>query len=121
MDLTILELNTLSDALHILHGYGLIQPCVIDLLLHERGVRELTGQITVIRDEDDSRSIAVKTTDRIDTLFASTLDEIHHRTTAFGVVARGYTVLRLIKKDIDLALSRDAHTLIYDLVKTGNT
>ena len=84
-------------------------------------MRELTGQISIIRDEDDARRIAVKTTYRIDTLFASALDEIHHRTTAFGVVARGDAVLRLIKKDIDLALSRDAHTLIYDLVKTGNT
>ena len=121
MDLTILELDTLSDALHILHRDGLIQPCVVDLLLHEGGVRELTGQITVIRDEDDARSIAVKTTYRIDTLFTSALDEIHHRTTAFGVVARGDAVLRLIKKDIDLTLGRDTHALIHDFVETGNT
>ena len=33
---------------------------MIDLLLHEGGVRELTGEITVIRNEDDARSIAVK-------------------------------------------------------------
>ena len=48
IDLAVLQRNALSDLLHIRFGEGLVQRHLVNLLLLERRVRELAGQIAVV-------------------------------------------------------------------------
>ena len=121
MDLSILELYPLSDTLHIFDGDGLIKPDLIDLLLHEGGVSQLTREVAIIGDEDDPRGISVQTTYGIDALLTSPLDEIHHGTATLGIIGGRHAVLRLIQQDIYLALGGDTLSLVDDLIEACDT
>ena len=59
MNLPILQLYTLGDTLHILDSYGLVEPYMIDLLLHVGGMSKLTGEVSIVGDEDDPSGITV--------------------------------------------------------------
>ena len=89
---------------------------MIDLLLHVGGVSELAGKVTIIGNEDDPSSIAVQATDGVDTFLTSSLDEVHHRLAALGVVGGRDAVLRLVEQDVDLALAGDTLPLVDDFV-----
>ena len=104
MYLSILELDPLSDALHVLYGYRFIEPYMIDFLLHVGGVSELAREVSIVGDEDDPCGITVQSPHGIDAFVTSPLDKVHDRLTALWVVGGSDAVLRLVEQDVYLAL-----------------
>ena len=48
MDLTVVKLYAVGNALHILFGNGLVGPYMVDFLLDVLGMGELRGQVAVV-------------------------------------------------------------------------
>ena len=112
VDFTVVELDSVGDALHILLGDFLIGPDVIDFLLDEFGVGEFGGEVAVICEQEHTGGVAVKTTYGIDALAAGILDKIEHGQTSVGVIRGGDAILRFVEEDVALALG--SHHLIVE-------
>ena len=79
---------------------------------------QLGSQVTIVGQQQHTRGVTVQTTNRIDTLRASTLHKVHHRLTLLGIVARGHIVLRLVQQHIDLLLHGDGLLVELHLIGT---
>ena len=71
MDFTVFQLNTSCNLVHICFGQVLVQMNMINFLLQEFRVCQLGSQITVIRQQEYTSRVTVKTSYRIDTFVAS--------------------------------------------------
>ena len=111
VDFTVVELDSVGDALHILLGDFLISPDVIDFLLDEFGVGEFGGEVAVICEQEQIGGVAVKTAYGIDALAAGILDKIEHGQTSVGVIRGGDAILRFVEEDVALAL-RSHHLVV---------
>ena len=112
VDFTVVELDSVGDALHILLGDFLIGPDVIDFLLDEFGVGEFGGEVAVICEQEHTGGVAVKTAYGIDALAAGILDKIEHGQTSVGVIRGGDAILRFVEEDVALALG--SHHLVVE-------
>ena len=112
VDFTIVELDSVGDALHILLGDFLIGPDVIDFLLDEFGVGEFGGEVAVICEQEHTGGVAVKTAYGIDALAAGILDKIEHGQTSVGVIRGGDAIFRFVEEDVALALG--SHHLVVE-------
>ena len=112
VDFTVVELDSVGDALHILLGDFLVGPDVIDFLLDEFGVGEFGGEVAVICEQEHTGGVAVKTAYGIDALAAGILDKIKHGQTAVGVIRGGDAILRFVEEDVALALG--SHHLVVE-------
>ena len=116
MDLSIFEFDAIGDALHILFGDVAVGPDMIYFLLHEFGVSELGGEVSIVGEQEHAGGVAVKTTHGIDSLFASILDNVEHGGASVGIVACGDTVFGLIEEDVAFAFgSYDLAVIFHDV------
>ncbi len=111
MDGAVFKLYAVGDTLHIILADVAVAPYVIDFFLHEFRMCELRGKVAVVGEKKHAGGVAVEAAYRVDTLGACTLDEIHHRHAAVGVVARCHAVFRFVEQDIALAFGCN-HLLI---------
>ena len=72
MDFAIFQLDTSCNLLHICFSQVLVQMNMINFLLQEFRVCQLGSQITVIRQQEYTSRVTVKTSYGIDTFVAST-------------------------------------------------
>ena len=104
MNLAILQLDTVGNHAHISSSDILIEVNMIDLLLHELRVSKLAGQLAIVGEKQYTSGVAVKTTNGIDTLAASTLHQVHNGLAVLWVVAGGNIILGLVEQDVNLLL-----------------
>ena len=86
---------------------------VINLLLQELRVSQLTCEFTVVGQQQHTGGVAVEASDGINTFGTSALNEVHDGLAVLGIVGSGDIILRLVEQDIDLFL--DLHQLIVEL------
>ncbi len=79
---------------------------------------ELTGQITIVGEQQHTRRIAVKTSHRIDALRTCILHEVHDGLALLRVVTGSDEALRLIEQHINFLLKRDGLVVELHLVGT---
>ena len=96
----VVKFDAVGYALHVVLGYILVSPHVIDFLLHEFGMGKLGGKITVIGEKEHAGGVAVKASHRIDAFIAGSLDKIHDSEASVGVIAGGHAVLGLVEEDV---------------------
>lgn len=116
MHLTILQLDTFSNLLHIGSGNVLVEIDVINLLLEELRMRELGSQVTVVGEQEHTRGVAVETAYGIDALRADILHEIHHGLALLRIVAGGDIVLGFIEQHIHFLLQSDGLVMEHHLI-----
>ena len=104
MYLAVLKLDALSNLLHVVSRYVLVEVYVVYLLLQELRVCELRSEVAVVGQEEHTGGIAVKTSNGIDTLRANVLHEIHDSLALLGIVACRNAVLRLVEEHVNLLL-----------------
>ena len=74
---------------------------------------QLRSQVTVIGEQQHTRSITVQTAHRIDTLAASAFHQIHYSAACLRIIGSRHRIFRLIQQNIYLAF--DADSLIVEL------
>ena len=116
MHLTILQLDTFSNLLHIGSGNVLVEIDVINLLLEELRMSELGSQVTVVGEQEHTRGVAVETTYGIDALRANILYEIHHGLALLRIVAGGDIVLGFVEQHIYFLLQSDGLVMEHHLI-----
>ena len=104
LDLAVLQRDTVSNLLQVMGGHVLVEVYVIDLLLQELRMGQFRSHVTIVRQEQHTGGVAVKTANRIDTLWASTLHEVHHRLTLLWIVTGRYVILWFVKQHVNLLL-----------------
>ena len=112
MDFTVIQLDTGCNLIHISFCHILICMYVINLLFQELRMSQLRSQVTVIRQQQYTCSVAVQTTYRINTLITSTFHQIHYRAACLRIIRGSHSVFRLIQQDVDLTF--DAYRLIVE-------
>ena len=73
---------------------------------------QLSGQVTVVGQQQHTGGITVQTTHRIDTLCTSISNDINYRMTLLRIIRCRYGILRLIEQNIHLTLT--AYRLIVE-------
>ena len=113
LDFTVIQLNTGRNLLHIGFSQILIQVHMIYFLFQILGMSQLGSQVTVVRQQQYSRSITVQTTYRIDTFVASAFHQIHYSTTRLRIIGSCHRIFRFVQQNIYLTF--DADRLIVEL------
>ena len=116
MHLTVVQVDTFSNLLHVLSSHGLVEEHVIDLLLEELRVCELRGEVAVVGEQQHARGVTVEASYGIDALGTDVLHEVHHRLALLWVIAGGHVVLRLVQQHVDLLLQRHGSVVEHNLV-----
>ena len=117
-NLTIVEHNAFSDALHVMRGNIVVEVDMIDLLLEELRMRQLGSQVAIIGEQKHASSVTVETANGIDTLRAGTLDIIHDSLTLLGVITGGDTILGLVEEHVDFLLNGNGLVVEVHIVGT---
>ena len=73
---------------------------------------KLAGQLTIIGKQQNASSVAVQTSNWIDTLAASTLHKIHYSLAVLRIITSSNIILWLIEQDVYLLL--DANQLVME-------
>ncbi len=117
MYLSVLKLNAVGYLAHVGSGDVLVEADMVDFLLAILRVSEFAGQFSIVGEEQHARGVEVKTSDGIDALVASTLDEFHDGLAVLGVVAGGDVAFGFVEKYVDLLLH--AHGLVVETNLVG--
>ena len=104
LDVTILQRDAFSYLLHVVSRYSLIEMHMIDFLFQELRMRQLRCQVSVICQEQHTRSVTVQTAHRIDAFRTSPLDEVHHRFALLRIITGGDIILGFVEQYVDLLL-----------------
>ena len=120
MDRSVVKFYAVGNCLHILFGYVLVGPYVINLFLHKLGVCELRGKIAVVREEQHACGVAVKASNGIDALVAGTFHKVKNSGASVRVVGCRYAILRLVEQDIGFALQGHYLLIIFNHVGAGD-
>ena len=120
MDFAVFKFYTVGNVLHVVLRDWLVDPHVINFLLHIFRVSEFRGQFTVVSEQEYSGGVAVETSYRIDSLGASILNEVHNGKAAIGVILGCYAILRFVEQDVALAFKCHHLTLIFYSVGSGD-
>ena len=78
MYLAVLQLDALSNLLHVVSRYVLVEVYVVYLLLQELRVCELRSEVAVVGEQEHAGCVAVEASYRVDALRAHVLHEVHH-------------------------------------------
>ncbi len=105
--LSVVEHDTVTNLLDVMSSNVLVKIYVIYFLLEELRMSQLAGQVTVICQQKHTCGIAVETSNRIDSLRAGILYEIHDSLTLLRVVTCCNMVFRFVEQDINLFLQRN--------------
>jgi len=113
LNLTVVQLDTGRNLLHIGLGQIFIQVHMIYFLFQIFGMSQLRSQVTVIGEQQHARSITVQTAHRIDTLAASAFHQVHYGAACLRIIGSRHRIFRFVQQNIYLAF--DADSLIVEL------
>ena len=113
----VIEGYAVTDGLFVLAFEIAVKNDGVDLLLTELRVCEFGCQIAVVGEQQHTGRIAVKTTNGVDALRASVLDDVHHRAALLGIVGGGDAVLGFVQKYIYLPLALNRLVMEHHLVR----
>jgi hypothetical protein len=115
-DRTIVQLDALRNAKHIIFGQRLVQDDMIELRDLAARVGQLLGQVTIVGEQQQACSLLVETAHRIDALWARVLDKFHHGVTLIRVIGSGDLAFRLVQQDVTKLLAIEGLTTVDYLV-----
>ena len=104
LDLAIIQSDTITNLLQVVSSDVLVEMYMINLLLQELRMCQLTCQITIVGEKEDTCGVAVETAYWIDTLWAYVLDKIHHSLALLRIIAGCHVILWLVEQYIYLLL-----------------
>jgi len=104
MYLAVLQLDALSNLLHVVSCYVLVEEYVVHLLLQELRVCELRSEVAVVGEQEHAGCVAVESAYGVDALRAHVLHEVHHGLTLLWVVACCHAVLWFVEQHVHLLL-----------------
>jgi len=104
MYLAVLQLDALSNLLHVVSCYVLVEEYVVHLLLQELRVCELGSEVAVVGEQEHAGCVAVESAYGVDALWAHVLHEVHHGLTLLRVVACCHAVLWFVEQHVHLLL-----------------
>ena len=117
VDLSVVELDSVGDALHVFLGDVFVGPDVIDFLLHEFRMGELRCEVAVIGQKEHAGGVAVEAAYGVDALLAGVLDDVEHSGASVGIIAGGDAVFRLVEKHVAFAFgSHDLFIVFHHVV-----
>jgi len=93
---------------------------LVDFLLDILRVGELSGQVTIVSEQEHTSGVAVESSHGIDALLTGTLDQIHNGLAAIGVIAGGDAIFGFIEQDVALLLGGDNLIVILYNILRGN-
>ena len=120
LDFTIIEGDTVSNLLHIVSCHVLVEKYVVNLLLQELRVSELTCEVTIVSEKEYAGSVAVETSYRVDALRASVLYEVHYDLALLWVISSGDIVLWLVEENVNFLLKSYRLIVETNLVSAEN-
>ena len=104
-DIAILESDTLSKLLEISACESLILSNLVNLLLTQRWVSQLTSNIAIVSEEQQAQRVLIEATYRIDALLASVLHQLHYGLLGVVILESCNIALRLVQHEIYILLA----------------
>ena len=120
MHFTILQRDTICNLLQICCCCVVVEIYMVNLLLEELRVSELTCQVAIVGEEKNTCCVAVETAYRIDSFAACILHEFHHSFALLRIITCSDIVLWLVKNHINFLFEGNELVVEVDCIGTLN-